>query len=206
MTGITKREKRERAKAAKNAQAMLKRIAALNAANLKRKLASAQKISSAKAPPPLAPPTKAKYNAAGRRVNGIWCASDAEATRLEQLLIMQANGTIENLRCQVRFPLVINNIKVGTYVADFTYILNDPDTRLYREVVEEVKGMETPEWKLKARVFEAIYYPQKVSLIKRAPSLTWLKENDPEMAEKMAGHMASFSYWITQRWSGKVPD
>jgi hypothetical protein len=191
--GITKRERRERAQAGR------------------RKRVFAAKIFPASAPttaePGSAKPaTKSKYNAQGRRVNGIWCASDAEATRYEQLLEMQASGLIENLRTQVRYPLLVNNHKVCAYVADFAYIINDPELRVYREVVEEVKGLETPEWKLKCKLFEAVYAPLKISVIRRAPPLSWLKTHDPDMAEKMTGKMASFSHWIKERWSGKVPD
>lgn len=150
--------------------------------------------------------TKKKYNAAGRRVNGQWCASDAEATRYEQLLHMQTTGQIDNLRCQVRYPLLVNGVKICTYVADFTYDVINPDARLDRHVIEEVKGLETPEWRMKCKLFEAINAPMKISVIRKSPPMSWLKDNEPALAEQMAGKMSSFSHWITVRWANTVPN
>ena len=69
---------------------------------------------------------RGKYNAAGRRVDGAWFASEAEAVRYEQLRSLLADGVIERLELQPKFPVLLNGVPITTYRADFRYaVLNE---------------------------------------------------------------------------------
>lgn len=88
--------------------------------------------------------TKHKYKARPTRVDGRRFASLKEANRFRQLRLLQQAGKISDLRCQVPFPLIIPT----KYIADFVYI----DNRDGCEVVEDVKGYRTPEYKRKKKL------------------------------------------------------
>lgn len=68
---------------------------------------------------------------------------------------MQRAGVIGNLRMQPRYPLAVNGKQVCVLVADFSYdeIVEGDATR---HVVEEIKGMQTPVFKLKWKLFDAL--------------------------------------------------
>jgi hypothetical protein len=89
-----------------------------------------------------------KYRAI--RTNGF--ASKKEATRFQELKLLEKSGEIRGLECQVRFPLKVNNQLVCTFVADFCYRLKNAAM-----VTEDVKGVRTPVYKLKAKLMKAIY-------------------------------------------------
>jgi hypothetical protein len=83
---------------------------------------------------------------AGRRFD-----SKAEAMRYLQLLSLVQAGEIEQLECQVRYPLKVNGELICTYVADFRYLTSG------LIVVEDVKGFATREYKLKKKLMLAIH-------------------------------------------------
>jgi hypothetical protein len=64
----------------------------------------------------------------------------------------QGKDRVEGWERQIRFPLMVNNIKICDYVCDF--LVRYADGR--RELVE-VKGMQTPEFKLKLKLFRATF-------------------------------------------------
>ena len=106
-----------------------------------------------------------KYNATKTIVDGIEFDSRKEAKRYKELSHLAAIGEITDLQLQVPFELipackepdtigVRGGIKPGktieravVYRADFQY--RDKDGRL---VVEDVKGMKTPEYILKRKL------------------------------------------------------
>ena len=92
-----------------------------------------------------------KYRAKPCMVGDIRFASQAEARRYQELLMLNKAGCIRCLELQPRFKIVIGGQKICTYVADFRY------TEGSREVTEDVKGVRTPVYKLKKRLVEAIY-------------------------------------------------
>jgi len=94
-------------------------------------------------------PRVAKYG--NRRTNGF--ASKKEARRHQELSLLQRGGAIRDLRTQVPFDIVVNGLKVCTYVADFTYIV--PETG--EKIVEDAKGYRTPIYRLKARLVRAVH-------------------------------------------------
>jgi hypothetical protein len=67
------------------------------------------------------------------------------------LKILQAAGVVTQLRLQVPYELTVNGLKVCRYIADFVYMMDG------KEVVEDVKGMRTPEYKLKRKLMLAVF-------------------------------------------------
>jgi hypothetical protein len=96
-------------------------------------------------------PKPSKYNAQPTEVDGIRFASRAEAKRYHQLKAFQEMGRIQNLKLQVPFICEVNRRVVCKYIADFVYVEDG------RRVVEDVKGMLTPLYKLKKRLMEACH-------------------------------------------------
>jgi hypothetical protein len=103
-----------------------------------------------------------KYNSRKTTVDGITFDSKKEARRYLVLKQMEQDGEIKNLRLQVQFQLipsfeiVIDGKKRKrrpiTYVADFVYYKND------KKVIEDVKGLRTPVYKIKKKLFEYRYH------------------------------------------------
>ena len=77
--------------------------------------------------------------------------SKHEAMIYQQLLACQRAGAIHDLRMQVRFPLIVNGVRVSTYVADFVYL----DVQGVHTV--DAKGFSTPLYKLKKRLMKACH-------------------------------------------------
>jgi uncharacterized protein DUF1064 len=96
---------------------------------------------------------KHKFFATRTEVDGIWFASKKEAARYCQLKILERSGAIKNLILQPEFPLVVNDTKVCTYRADFSYF----DMKAAAPVVEDCKGFRTKEYMIKKKLFEALY-------------------------------------------------
>ena len=102
-----------------------------------------------------------KYNAKKTTVDGITFASKLEAERYQQLKLLQQAGEIQALWLQVEFQLTKGRvdpetgekIKSRMYVADFMYI----DKECHRIIVEDTKGMETPEFRLKWDIVKSMY-------------------------------------------------
>lgn len=97
-------------------------------------------------------PAKNKYRNQPTVHDGIRFASKAEAARYQQLKILERAGEVSSLTMQQRYPLMVNGTKVAHYVSDFDYF----DVRRGR-VIEDVKGIQTPAFRLKRKMFEAQY-------------------------------------------------
>src|SRR5689334_15113681 len=98
---------------------------------------------------------RSKYRAVKTSVNGWTFDSKAEAARYQHLLTLGAVGHVRNLELQPRFPIALNGRVIANYVADFRY--EELDAFGWREVVEDVKGMKTPVYRLKKKLVEAQY-------------------------------------------------
>lgn len=98
-----------------------------------------------------------KYNARGRTVNGKWMASEAQAVRYEQLLVLEGLGIIRHLKVEDPFILNFNGVHVCTYRADATYtvVAGETDCPHDYRVIEDVKGMRLPEYQLKKKMMSA---------------------------------------------------
>lgn len=93
-----------------------------------------------------------KYRAQRVSVDGILFDSKAEARRYGELRLLEAAGEIHGLEVHKRYSLLVAGKKVSVYEADFVYV-----TREGEPVVEDVKGMKTAVYKLKKKIWEAMY-------------------------------------------------
>ena len=104
-----------------------------------------------------------KYHARKTVVNGITFDSKLEADRYEQLLWLLKAGEISNLQLQPEFQIFKGWVDPETgekhksrfYVGDFCYI----DMRDHKQIVEDTKGMETADFRLKWEYVQS-YYPE----------------------------------------------
>lgn len=108
---------------------------------------------------------RSKYHAKKTFAYGIQFDSKREAERYQELKTLEAQGKIHDIKLQVKFVLIpaqrepdTVGVKGGiikgklierevTYRADFTYFTEDGTF-----VVEDVKGMRTPEYKIKKKL------------------------------------------------------
>jgi hypothetical protein len=84
-------------------------------------------------------------------LNGINFASQREANRYRELLLLQHAGAIWDLRLQPAFDLRVKGTVVGRYVADFMYRTD------HGFVIEDVKGVKTPVYRLKKKLLKVLY-------------------------------------------------
>ena len=107
------------------------------------------------------PTGRTKYHAVPTVVDGLRFASKAEAARYRELMQLGELGLVQNLEFQPRFDLHVEGVKVGTYVADFRYQERSLPSWLnshhWQDVIEDVKGVRTPVYRLKKRMVEAEY-------------------------------------------------
>lgn len=107
-----------------------------------------------------------KYGVAdvsGRTYDGRVYDSAREMVRAQELDLLKMDGTVQAWWNQYRVPLVVNGKTVCVYVADFRVLYPDSHYEL-----EEVKGCETREWKLKHKLFRALYPKVKLVVLKGA--------------------------------------
>lgn len=100
-----------------------------------------------------------KYRNQKRRVDNITFDSKAEARRYQELKALLNAGEITKLMIQPNFILQDafvdedgERVRAITYRADFSYTDKDG-----RQIVEDVKGYKTAEYKLKAKLFRFLY-------------------------------------------------
>jgi len=77
-----------------------------------------------------------KYGAIKTEVDGIVFASHAEARRYSELKLLEKAGEITNLVLQPKFPIVVNGVKICTFIGDFGYW----DVAAQKNITEDVKG------------------------------------------------------------------
>ena len=92
-----------------------------------------------------------KTLAFGEKFDSKW-----EAERFGQLKAMERAGVVEQLERQVKYELKVNDVKICNYIADFTYLLIEEDGSS-KYIVEDAKGVLTPEFKLKKKLMLAIH-------------------------------------------------
>ena len=96
---------------------------------------------------------ESKYHSQKTTIDNITFDSKKEANRYQELKLLQIQNLIKDLVLQPEYPLVVNNKKVCTYRADFCYY----DNELNKIVVEDVKGLKTPVYRLKKKLLLALY-------------------------------------------------
>lgn len=107
---------------------------------------------------------KNKFNVAPkekRTFQGIVFDSLGEMERYLFLVDMKRSGHIQGeIQRQVPYRLVVNNILVCKYVADFVYTVRGV------EIVEDFKGFMTPTAALKNKLFAALF-DRNITIIKK---------------------------------------
>ena len=102
-----------------------------------------------------------KYNAQKTEIMGITFDSKLEAQRFQQLWLLEKAGEIEALVLQPEFQIFhgYTNPETGEhhksryYIGDFQYV----DKAEHKVIVEDTKGMETPEFRLKWDLVKSLY-------------------------------------------------
>ena len=102
-----------------------------------------------------------KYGARRVKVGDIIFDSKMEASRYQNLRLMLCAGMIDNLEVHPRYeilpahihPVTKRKIRAIYYEADFRYV----DAETGQTVVEDVKGAQTPVFKLKRKLVEHKY-------------------------------------------------
>ncbi len=112
-------------------------------------------------------PKRHKYSARKKEVDGITFDSTAEAKRYVELKALQSSGAIRDLALQPRFTLQEGmtgcdgkRVRKIEYVADFMYRIGGVVT------IEDVKGIITPVFALKLKMFKAKYPKLHLDIIK----------------------------------------
>lgn len=77
--------------------------------------------------------------------------SKLEARRYRELKLLEKAGAISQLEFHKHWDLHVNNILIGYYEADFTYLENG------KTVIEDAKGMPTPLYRWKKKHIRAEY-------------------------------------------------
>lgn len=93
-----------------------------------------------------------KYRAKTSIYDGVAYHSKKEAAFAQELDLRKKAGEIKDWRRQVRIPLDVNGQHICDYYIDFEIEHNDGS----KEMIE-VKGFQTEVWRLKWKLFEAIY-------------------------------------------------
>ena len=96
---------------------------------------------------------KPKYRNEKTEIDGIRFDSKAEARRYQYLKSRLDDGEIESMVLQPKYAIEVNGIKICTYIADFRYRYFGSET----EIVEDVKGVRTPAYRLKKKLMKAVH-------------------------------------------------
>lgn len=92
-----------------------------------------------------------KYRNKRTEVDNVIFASKREASRYKDLKLMEQFGSISGLTLQPRYPLIVNDVKIGTYVGDFQFFEGD------KKIIEDTKGFRTRVFVMKKNLMKAIY-------------------------------------------------
>jgi len=101
------------------------------------------------------PRKKNKYGAVKVKEDGYTFDSKAEHRRYCELKLLQRAGDISDLAVHPRYPLEVNGERIAIYEADFSYTARTAPRGAV--VVEDVKGFATADYRLKAKLFRALY-------------------------------------------------
>lgn len=108
-----------------------------------------------------------KYHAHANQYKGYRFDSIAEREHFKKLLALQQAGKITGLQVHPRFelqPAFKDNTgakqRAIVYEADFSY------TEAGKQIIEDVKGVETPVFKLKAKIFKRVFPHLELRVVK----------------------------------------
>lgn len=86
-------------------------------------------------------------------IDGISFPSKAEGAYYSMLKLRERAGEVSNVEMQKPYALTVNGVLVCTYRADFVF----DDLREKRHRVVDVKGVQTPEFKIKKKLMWAVH-------------------------------------------------
>ena len=86
--------------------------------------------------------------------------SKLEARYAKYLDLLKASGQIKTWERQVKFDLVVNDVKVTSYRADFVVTDNGN-----HQEIHECKGIETGVWRIKRKLFMSLYPTFNIRII-----------------------------------------
>lgn len=95
-----------------------------------------------------------KRGIAARTIDNIEFHSQKEANRYKELKLIHG----KNLKIQHRIPIIVHGQKICDYIADFVYRENG------EIIIEDVKGFQTPEFRIKWKLLKALH-PEWVFVI-----------------------------------------
>jgi len=98
-------------------------------------------------------PHKSKYKNIKIKIDNITFDSKLEGKHYSDLKLLVRAGAIKDLELQPRYDLIINDVKIGFYKADFRFF----DIKENRERVIDSKGVDTVVSMLKRKMVKAIY-------------------------------------------------
>ena len=96
---------------------------------------------------------RSKFNNRKVMLQGVTFDSKAEAAHYLRLKALLEEGRIAELEIHPRFELHLNGYRICRYHADFSFVAVSTGQR----IVQDVKGYRTAVYRLKKRLFRAIY-------------------------------------------------
>lgn len=102
----------------------------------------------------------AKYGNRKVEIDGMTFDSVKEGRRYSQLKLLERAGEIRELELQVKYRLEVNGVHVCDYLADFVYeetVDRECGHRRFERVVEDVKGVRTKDYRIKAKLMKACH-------------------------------------------------
>ena len=100
--------------------------------------------------------SRAKYGNKKTVVDNIKFDSKWESQRYLYLKSLEKAARVKNLTLQPKFLIIVNGQKICTYIADFEYDKEHANGQ-WEHIVEDAKGVETPEFKLKKKLLKAVH-------------------------------------------------
>ena len=101
---------------------------------------------------------KSKFNNIKTVIDGITFASKREATRYNELKLLERCNIISDLQLQVSYVLIpaqkggLRNELALKYIADFVYF----DNELNKQIILDVKGVKTPIYIAKRKLMKSL--------------------------------------------------
>lgn len=102
-----------------------------------------------------------KYGNVQQSYNGHPYASKKEAAYAQELDLRVKAGELKSWERQKSIEMKVKGKKICTYVIDFVEVYPDKS-----EMYTEVKGLETGLWRIKWKLFEALYPKLKKQIIR----------------------------------------
>lgn len=100
---------------------------------------------------------RSKYKNVKTTIGGEKFDSKREALRHIVLKDMEKHGEIFNVKRQPRYSLIVNDVKICTYVGDWRYFVKARGFPSGMEVVEDSKGVQTRDFRIKWKLCQALY-------------------------------------------------